>query len=195
MGKAEFWNWFEENLNQLEYFMISKSQDYTIYDELTEKLQDYNELLIPELYIDEYDKFVLIISCDGVREGIPAVENLMENIKSYEGWTIRKFRSQTDFKTIPYRGVNLNKKDILLKWEANEDGKFDLDIFIIGFHLLNDDLKAATFLHLDHCIGEYNMMTRIGYVEISMLGFFQSKKGLRNLNDLKLHLNELDRSN
>ena len=41
---------------------------------------------------------------------------------------------------------------------------------------------------MDHTIGEYISMTKIANAQINKLGLFQSKKGLKNLDDLKIEL-------
>ncbi|HSZ84385.1 MAG TPA: hypothetical protein VK787_00050 [Puia sp.] len=64
MTKEDFWNWFDTNKVSLENFISEKNQDYDIYETLSEKLKQYCEFLIPELTINEENKFVLVISCD-----------------------------------------------------------------------------------------------------------------------------------
>ena len=41
---------------------------------------------------------------------------------------------------------------------------------------------------MDHTIGEYNSMTKVCGAKMNKLGFFQSKEGLQDLDDLKIEL-------
>jgi hypothetical protein len=101
MTKQEFWLWFEEHLTDLEKLIISQSVDYSIYDALTEKLTQFDKHLIPEITMDEQERYILILSCDGNREGMPALEYLAENPKEYANWKIVKYRQPGPMIFIP----------------------------------------------------------------------------------------------
>jgi hypothetical protein len=45
------------------------------------------------------------------------------------------------------------------------------------------------FPPLDHTIGEYDAMTKVEGVKFERLGLFQSKQGLKTLDDLKADIN------
>jgi len=79
MTKQEFWLWFEEHLTDLEKLIISQSVDYSIYDALTEKLTQFDKHLIPEITMDEQERYILILSCDGNREGMNGEYLLSDN--------------------------------------------------------------------------------------------------------------------
>lgn len=184
----DFWNWFASNKASLENFISSSDGDYDIYDALSEKLKQYNENLIPELTINEENEFVLIISCDGIKEGIPYAEGLTKNLQQFENWEILRFRQPGPMESIPINGKEYTRRSILLKWEKTPGQKYHLTFFVKGYSSQNPDYEISTLLHMDHTIGEYNAMTRIEGVEIKKLGLFQSKKELKTLDDLKLAL-------
>jgi hypothetical protein len=79
MKELEFWNWFIENKKMIEDFLKSDSRNYSPYEELITKLRNYHKEVIPELTIDSANNFVLILSSDGIREGIIPVEKLFES--------------------------------------------------------------------------------------------------------------------
>ena len=83
MSKDDFWLWFDQNKIALEDFLSKGHSDYTIYEALSEKLKQFNEFLIPELTLDNEGHFILIISCDGMKQGIPFVDELIRGIKQY----------------------------------------------------------------------------------------------------------------
>lgn len=188
MTKEEFWNWFENNKTALENLISGKNQDYEIYEALSERLKRYNESLIPEITINEENKFILIISCDGVKKGIPFAESLTENLRQFDNWLIQKFRQPGGMEIIPLNGLNLKRSSIFLEWREMSSKKYFITFYVKGFTPYNVDYEIATLLHMDHSIGEYNAMTRIENVEIKKLGLFQSRKNLKTLDDLKIEL-------
>jgi hypothetical protein len=49
MTDKEFWDWFKSKKTEIEEFIIAETDDYSIYDELTDKLNSYNSLSRPEI--------------------------------------------------------------------------------------------------------------------------------------------------
>ena len=190
MTKENFWEWFDNNKTSIENFISSEHTDYEIYDTLSDKLKQYSEFLIPELTMTEDNKFVLVISCDGIKQGIPFANNLVQDLKPIDNWKVFTFRQPGAMESIPVNGLNLRRKDILLQWQKTSSGKYDLTFYVKGFSGNDTNYEMGTLLHMDHTIGEFNAMTRIGGVEIKKLRFFQSKKGLKTPDELKKELDE-----
>jgi hypothetical protein len=188
MTKEDFWNWFDQNKQLLEKMITDRSQDYTIYEELSAQLSQYSKHLIPELTMTTDNKFVLVISCDGMKEGTPFAELLTENIKEFDNWVVVKYRQPDPMESIPINGITLKLGSIFLTWKKTSSQKYFLTFYLKGFSLYNKNYEIATLLHMDHTIGEYNAMTRIEGVEIKKMGLFQSKKGLCTLADFKKEL-------
>ena len=188
MTREDFWDWFDNNKVSLENFMSEKSRDYKIYEMLSGKLKEYCEFLIPELTINEENKFVLVISCDGMKQGIPFAEALTENLRKFDNWVILKFRQPGLMEFIPINGLNLKRSNIFLEWRKTSSLKYFITFYVKGFSSHNRNYEIGTLLHMDHTIGEYNAMTRIEGVEIKKLGLFQSKKNLKTLDDLKIEV-------
>jgi hypothetical protein len=188
MTKEDFWKWFDNNKASLEKFISSEERDYSIYEELSDKLNQYNEFLIPELTIDNENKFILVISCDGMKQGISFAETLTENIRKFDNWIIVKYRQASPMESIPLDDLNLKRSDIFVQWKKSPKDLYSLTFFVKGFSSRNKNYELATLLHLDHTIGEYNAMTRIEGVEIKKLKLFQSKSDLKTLDDLRIEL-------
>lgn len=185
MTKEEFWAWFGDNRKVLEKFISEEPRDYAIYEALTDKLQEYSDLLIPEITMNGVGGYVLSISCDGIAKGIPFVESLVDDTVDFPNWEILKFRQPAPMKLIPVNGLVLKRNSIFLEWEQTTDLKYDVVFFTENYDRSNKNYDVGIFLHLDHTIGEYHSMTKIGKVELKRLGFFQSKKKLKTLDDLK----------
>lgn len=188
MTKENFWKWFEENMAAIELFIVKEPRDYSIYQALSENLRQYNKFLIPEITIDEDNHFVLIISCDGIRQGIPYAEKLTEDMKPYPNWKIIKYRQPGPMEVIPVNGLNLKRKDVFLLWQKTLTNTYLLTFYVKGYSSNNPAYEIGTLLHLDHTIGEFNSMTRIENAKLERLRFFQSKRGLKTLDDLKIEL-------
>ncbi len=191
MNKEEFWNWFDENKALLEDLISEKSQSYEIYESLSDKLKQYNEFLIPEITGTRENKFVLVISCDGMKQGIPFVDSLTENLRNFDNWEVVKFRQPGPMKSIPLQGLNLKRNSIFLEWEKKATGKYKITFYVKGYSLKNNNYEIGTLLHLDHTIGEYNAMTKVEGVEIKKLGLLHSKKGLKTLDEFRTEIESI----
>ena len=86
MTKQEFWTAFEKHMPGLEALIEGKSNSYEAYNAVTADLKKFNDLLIPEITMEKEGLHVLIISCDGVRSGIPALKELTDGVESYLHW-------------------------------------------------------------------------------------------------------------
>jgi len=190
MTKQEFWQYFEEHMSALEQFISSNVHDYTIYNEISDKLRQYDEHLIPEITMDGQGRFVLVLSCDGDREGMPALEHLAENLKDYPNWKIVKYRQPGPMKFIPLYGRKIMRKDILLSWNRTRDGHYQLT-FYLKWHYDRKLYEAGAVLHLDHTIGEYNSMTLVEEIEFKRIGCFEKISGLKILDDLRDEIDAL----
>lgn len=93
MTAKEFWDWFLTKEKDIAYFINSKPDDYSLFEELTNRLKGYHELVIPELTGDKDNNNILILSCDGRRNGIEPVELLYNSAPGIPGWKIQKFRA------------------------------------------------------------------------------------------------------
>ena len=190
MTKQEFWKSFEQHMPALEELISGKTGDYAAYNSLSDDLHAFNELLVPEITIDTENRFVLLISCDGCRQGSPAVEELTENIAPYPNWKIVKYRQPGPMKFIPLKGQKVYRKDILISWEMTSDGQYNLTFHLKWYLKNNQTQQTGAVLHLDHTIGEYDAMTRIHNVRFRSRGFFGSKNGLKTLDDLKADMDD-----
>lgn len=187
--KEHFWEWFDYNKKEFESFLDSEARDYNVYEQLSEKLAQYSELLIPELTGNEKRQYVLVISCDGIRDGIPYVEELVDHATPIDNWVVQKFRQPGDMKSIPVSGLNLKKRKIYLTWNKDLSGKYELTFYVRGYSKRDSRYRSAIILHLDHAIGELNAMTKVVKVQFRRLGLFQSGKPFKTLDDLYNEIN------
>ncbi len=177
------------------------SEDYYDFEKNPKKL--FSELHIKLAEIDpnicfefspvlEDKKRELIISADGIKEAFPAVLQLVKKAPPLPQWKIIAFRPRNAVEEIRVGNLTLSLDDLFFKYQINNN-KFDISIFTKRYQ--NDkNLLTAIYLALDSLLGEYDVETKIGLVEI---GDFEtvSKNQLISLNKLPQILDDHFRSN
>lgn len=156
----DFWAWFAKEADRLKKGDPVKSLN-KIGQKLNQAHPDLRVGMQPE---EGSDPWRLDISCEGVSQFIPLVQEVTAAAPKLPGWEIVAFRQpmqgfalQTSFgeaspETTLFTGV----------WEA---GKFDISIYIGRPDEPRDqDRLHLAFLLMDHTIGEYLVMTKIGEV-------------------------------
>lgn len=189
MTKQGVWNSFEQLIPELEQLISGQKKDYAAYNALSDSLRQFNEYLIPEITKDKEGHYILIISCDGYERGIPAVEELTADIKDYPNWIIVRYRQPGPMEWIPFKGQNVRRKNIGVTWEKTSPDQYILT-FYLKWYLNNPTQQSGAILHLDHTIGEYAAMTKIQSWEFKSLWPFQSKDGLKTLDELKAEMDK-----
>lgn len=168
--KQEFWNWFVKNKSKFESFIENSNRtDYSIYHELTQRMKKVHEEIIPEITMQN-DDYMLIISCDGISAGIEPVQELAAVAPEISNWIVKKFRQPTDKITLNYEGLELQLDDLHIEYELDiERVKVDIIYKIKGYDETDPRFKPLAFLYLDHILGEFNVMTRVGYIDFEPL--------------------------
>jgi len=163
--EKKFWNWVIENNAELENFIKSNHDDYSIYYQLTNRIKEYNSFLFPEMTLTKNNEVVLIITPDGMSEGILPTENLYNSKPELENWIIKKFRQASDEIKLNYNGVEFPSSDIKIIPELDKKrGKINIQVYIRNMNSDIENHQALSFLYLDHILGEYNTITRVGYI-------------------------------
>jgi len=162
----EFWEWFVKNKTKLEEFINSEETDYSIYNQLTNKLKKFNTLLFPEITIDENNNFVLIITPDGIKDGIVPTNEIIENAPFVEHWVFKKFRQASDKIDLNFSGLEFKYTDIKIWRKFNiEEVKVDIAVLINNYNENDSRFFSLAFLYLDHILGEFNVLTRVGCID------------------------------
>ncbi|MEM6767089.1 MAG: hypothetical protein AAF655_19280 [Bacteroidota bacterium] len=182
--KQAFWKWFIKHKGEIEGFIRDENRnDFQIYHKLTKRMQQVNADLMPELTL-EGETHVLIISCDGIPAGIPYVQELAASAPEIDNWVIKKFRQPSYTKKLEYEGFSLTVDDIKVQYELDEEReKVDIIFKMVGYQENDDRFKALGFLFMDHILGEFNVMTRVGYVDFDKAG--EKEEGLVDLIELR----------
>lgn len=160
--EADFWQWFQRNDAML--FDFEKDQE-RIFDRLAAQMRKVDPNLTFEFGPKEKGKREFVVSADGLRKAIPAVERLAAAAPTLAKWTVIKFRPRRDPFDIQYGGMAVKAATISARLAPNGE-LVDVTLLIPG--CTADTHKACigiTFLMLDQALGEYDVMTRVGAVD------------------------------
>lgn len=164
--EEKFWNWFEKNqetyYTEIENLQIKEE----IFDELSKRLRDVNEDLVFEFSPKRKNNIKeFTISADGIEEIFPIVENLIKKAPKLKKWKFNAFRQPIlgdDFK-INYGDLKIGYSDVYYR-SKNDNGKLGIEL-----NIRNYDGKGLTqnaiYILLDNLIGEYNVVTKISWID------------------------------
>lgn len=176
-----FWKWFTKHSE--EYLNFEHNQGILL-NELYGRLLKINKALTFELSPPSRESRELIISCDGNADAIKKVISVVDQAPRIGGWKIRAFRQRVSVGVIEFEGRKFSTEDILYEYTFREDNRINLRFFIKDYD--EDDTErcmGATFILLDHLIGEYDVMTKIGQIDFLKLDS-KNNSGLRPLTTL-----------
>ena len=164
--KTEFWNWFVKNKSKIEGFIDTKHSDYSIFQELTKRIKKFSPLLFAEVTKNTNSEYVLIITPDGIKDGIHPTQELYDAAPPIENWVITKFRQPGAVSHLQFKELDFTYDDIRI-WRIFEveNELVDIAILIKGYQDEDDRYKALAFLYLDRHVGEFNVMTRIRHID------------------------------
>lgn len=170
MEPIDFWIWLANYRHELEAFLKSDFSDYTPYEELHQQLKAYSNLLVPELTYDKAGHHVLVISCDGRREGIPDAEALYAAFPVIPGWDAQLYRQAGEFWGTNINGIQFGETELLVYHQpTEEDNQYDIILYTKDWAEEDDAIEVAAMIYLDHCLGEYTVMTQLRYIAFAPL--------------------------
>ncbi|CAN5903204.1 hypothetical protein BH11MYX2_BH11MYX2_22550 [soil metagenome] len=163
---ATFWKWFADNAKTLH-----EDQDLRgVMEKISAELDKVQTGVFAEIGVDK-DERMLVISADGNKALFPAVQSVYEGRPTIAGWKVVAFRPRSkpggDGFTIEMNGKKLAPADVKFV-SAAAGQKIDVTIFLPGFDD-TDATKGTAFILLDHTVGEYDMETKIGGIELAAL--------------------------
>ena len=179
-SEATFWTWFEKNQNML--FHFDRDQERT-FDKLNTAMSKVHPDLTFEFGPDQDGKREFVISADGLKDAFPAVESLYTSAPSLPQWTFIKFRPRRSAMAIQMGEVKLEPTDIEVAVEADGD-KAGFTVFVEGYDESQaQQYKHAAFIMLDQSIGEYDIETKVGFIDVQPFEN-ESQYKRHGLNDL-----------
>ena len=161
--------------------------------ELSAQLHQIDDNLVYEISSANSGTRELVISADGIKESFTSVVTLTEAAPEIKGWTITAFRPRVDIAefTLRYDGRELAAKDYYF-WLQSEDKSIDLILYVPGLSEENrNEFVNACYVLMDMAIGEYDVVTKIRYIDHQPLMPTTEMEGLKPLTELPKEFDEL----
>jgi hypothetical protein len=185
--EQRFWQWFCKNEDK--YYYMSQFEQEDLFDLLAVQLHNIHEDLAFEFTAQPNEDGIreMVISADGLAELIPYVLKLVNIAPEMERWKITAFRQpMVEGIEINYKGYKVSAETVYFNYQLSEDkSQIDANLFIEEFEA---DMVGAIYLLLDSLIGEFNVMTRIRYLEFAELA---NKDELLSLKDISNIINQI----
>jgi hypothetical protein len=161
--EEDFWNWFKSNEDTL--FNFEKNRERT-FDKLGTEMHKLNPSLTFEFGPIEDGKREFVISADGIKDAFPEVEALYAAAPSLPRWKFIKFRPRRKPMDVNYGGVSVPAASV--KVQLSRNGQLaDLTVFIPTYsESKREAYTAIAFLLLDGTLGEYDVETRVGQIQV-----------------------------
>lgn len=167
--EQKFWNWFISYKTELE--AIESSFDPRL-EPLSKHLRLYHVDIVYEISLHNSKPRELIISGDGLKEMIPIVQNLIQAAPEIEGWKFIAFRPRKsdymDFK-LDFGGMVIDPKRMWF-FPITKDGYFDMIIYHPDYSEQDkNSFIGGTYIILDMVLGEFDVMTKVRYMDFQAL--------------------------
>jgi hypothetical protein len=161
-----FWKWFQEHEETLFYF--EKDQE-RVFDVLAAEMHKVHPDLAFEFGPVEDGRREFVISADGIKAAFPAVESLYASAPKLKRWTFIKFRPRRPPMGVEYGGVKVKVDDVFFTLQP-DGGKAGITIHVRGYESQHQKVyKGIALLMLDQALGEYDVETKVGFIEVKSL--------------------------
>jgi len=182
-----FWRWFSERADQYRAFTVDSPDRERLFNELSKALNRVCRGLQFEFGAGEDGAPAeLVISADGIRDRIPAVQALVASAPDMPGWKVLAFRSRKPLSDIQLQ-VGAGTFDAEQLWYRLErdQGQISADIYISGLGEADQDAaNFVGFMMLDCALGEYDVMTRVGALSFQAAPEDPAAHGLKRFDTL-----------
>ncbi|MFO0598958.1 MAG: hypothetical protein U0228_26860 [Myxococcaceae bacterium] len=181
-----FWEWFAKKEAKLAE--KAKTDPAGPMNEISDTLERMvRQGLIAELAVDPAPgkKSTVVISADGDKDLFDAVKAVVAAAPRLKHWDVLAFRQRRDAgDTIEFEDESFTVADFSFREVSRAEGKVDIEIFARGMKSKDDkSYMQAAFIFLDGIVGEYDVETKIGGIQLLPLPA-KAPKGLRPLKDL-----------
>jgi len=162
--ESKFWNWFTKNQDMI--FNFEKDTE-TVFDKLSFQMNKVNPELTFEFGpIKTSGKREFVISAGGIKSAFSSVESLFGAAPESEKWIFVKYRQRrSPLNDLEYGGISIAANDV--HYQLYKDGdKLGIIIFLDGYDESQHNLYGHLgFLFLDEALGEYDIETKVGFIE------------------------------
>lgn len=159
-----FWKWFQKNESMI--FNFDRDQEAT-FDKLASEMNKINEDLTFEFSpVNDEGKREFVISAGGIKASFPAVESLHSSAPKMENWIFTKYRPRrSPLNNLSYEGISVPVSEVHYKMFKDDD-KVGIVVFLEGYSEEDHGIYSNIgFLFLDEALGEYDIETKVGFIE------------------------------
>jgi hypothetical protein len=166
-----FWRWFMTNEAALARAFSGAPQEMAgnaTGQALAAALTRYHKGLVFELGIRPEDRMDFVISADGIFDRFPAVIALKKAAPESKLFEVTAFRQAREGLVLEMNGARFSAGVARFAPLGPDNGgqKLDIAVFLDFQGLGEEHATQAAFILLDTTIGEYDMETLIGRVEV-----------------------------
>ena len=162
--EQDFWRWFQQNDALL--FDFERNQEAT-FDALATALHKVDPQLTFEFGPKQNGRREFVISADGMRAAFPKVEALAGAAPLMPKWIVVKFRPRREPFDLRYKGLDVAVDTVTVALRP-QGAKVGITVFIPGYaRARHDDFSGIAFLFLDQALGEYDVETKVGSIDVA----------------------------
>lgn len=169
-----FWTWFEKNAIRITK-AVDRQDHSVIIHELGDRIAKAAPGVVHEIGRLDCHTVELILSADGIKANIAGVLALTKAAPRVQGFVFTAFRRRWPGLSLCVFDTNVAVDDLRYIAEDGGDGRLDLTLYLRG----DWDQRQRTmigFLMLDQALGEYDVMTGLGRIEIEAAGATEQGK-------------------
>lgn len=162
-----FWAWFGRHSD--EYFNAAGDIG-AVAAAVNGQLQKIDSNLEAEFGPLRSPQREVFISCNGIYRSAHQVSRLVDEAPAMIQWQVVAFKQRTDMQQATYSGVILSLDDIYYDYQFNENGRVNIALYIKGYSKeTHEACGTLGFIFLDHLLGEYDVMTKLGVIDFRPL--------------------------
>jgi len=162
--EAAFWRWFTAHATEVAKIAAGNEP---IAVELASELRKLDAGLTFAIGNKPGER-ELVISADGKTASFPAVKRVVAAAPVIAGWRVTAFRPRgsTDMTITLGDGTQLSGSDLTYRVLGSHEHKIDIELYVKGPTTITDAVSQAVFLLLDSALGEYDVETYLGGIEM-----------------------------
>lgn len=160
-----FWSWFTQHEEELFNFdPTEEAKRDSIFDEISAELAKVHKDLSfefgPRVPTREF-----VVSASGLERAFPAVVALVRNAPPLTRWKIIAFRPRRPVNIVEIADKRVDPRDV--QFTLLDNGKkAGINLFIPCFREGDLALKQIGYLMLDETLGEFDVVTRLGLIQM-----------------------------
>ncbi len=162
-AEAAFWRWFVAHKDEA---ATIQRADEPIAKELGRELARVDPGLTFEVATNAAEH-ELVVSADGIRSVFPSVKRVVAAAPAIPGWKITAFRPRGSTQlSVEIDGHRLAGDELVFRVLGTTSNKVDVALYVKGVQTVDDPHKQAVFLLLDATLGEYDVESYLGDIDI-----------------------------